>query len=300
MKKLYTILASAAVTIFMVGCQNLNTLPEFEESESFASFPTLSFGIDENGGQVRIPVQIASLKPVNTVVSYEIVDGTAKAGVNFKDTNPDAVLSFPGSTWEDNEQYIVIDIIDKAGEYTGDLSFTVNILSATGLKISAENTCKVDIYDLDHPLAPILGSYSGSAVSSYDGAVSWTMNLLKDAKDVKVVWIDGLTDEVIGEKLRVYANVNYDEQGNITGYTIPAGQYLPYSSSYTFWIVGNKAGSGSYYPNASLTWKFENGTFTFDGDEPNSLGVLAVSASDNTSIAGWWNRYDVPPSYTKK
>ena len=97
-----------------------------------------------------------------------------------------------------------------------------------------------------------------------------------------------------------FAYVNFDEAGNIVGFTIPQGQIVPYSSSYDFWLVGNKAGTGSYYPNAPLTWKFEKGTFTFDGDEPDSMGILAVSHSDNSSIAGWWNKYDVPPMYVKK
>lgn len=297
MKRFYTILFGAALAISMVGCQGLNELPEFEPSESFASFPKLSFNIDENKGQVVIPVQIASIKPVNTVVSYQVVDGTAKSGVNYKDTNASAVLTFDGTV---REQSIVIDIVDLAGEYTGDLSFEVKLLSATGLKISAENACKVTISDLDHPLAAILGDYAATATSSYDGAVSWTMTLLKDAKDITVVWIHGITDEILGENQMFYAYVNFDEAGNIVGFTIPQGQIVPYSSSYDFWLVGNKAGTGSYYPNAPLTWKFEKGTFTFDGDEPNSMGILAVSHSDNSSIAGWWNKYDVPPMYVKK
>lgn len=295
MKRYFTILACAAVAF--AGCQNLNTLPEFEESESFASITIASVNIDENKGQVVIPVQIASIKPVKTVVSYELIDGTAKAGENFEDTNPDKVLTFSG---EEREQNIVIDIYDKPGEYTGDLNFSVKLISATGLKLSMENSCTVNISDLDHPLAAILGEYAATATSSYDGSVSWTMTLLKDPKDITVVWINGVTDEVLGASQMFYANVQFDENGEITGYSVPAGQFVPYSSSYDFWLVGNKAGSGSYYPNATLTWKFENGTFTFDGDEPNSIGILAVSPSDHTSIAGWWNRYDVPPSYTKK
>lgn len=297
MKRYFTILACAAVAF--AGCQNLNTVPEFEESESFASITISSVNIDENKGQVVIPVQIASIKPVKTAVSYEIVDGTAKKDINYKDTNPDAVITFEGG--ENERQHdIVIDIIDQPGNYTGDLNFTVKLLTATNLKISMENSCTVNISDLDHPLAEILGEYSATAESFYDGTVSWTMTLLKDPKDVTVVWINGVTDEVLGASQMFYANVTFDEAGNITGYAVPSGQFVPYSSSYDLWLVGNKAGSGSYYPNATLTWAYKDGKFTFDGDEPNSIGILAVSPSDHTSIAGWWNRYNVPPSYTKK
>lgn len=297
MKRIYTIFIVAVFALLFAGCKDLNTIPVFEESESFASFPTAKFSINENSGQVVIPVEIASIDLVKTVVSYKIIDGTAKAGVDFTDTNADAVLNFDGTT---RSQNIVVNIINRAGEYTGDLDFSIELQSATGLKLSLEKVCNISILDLDHPLASILGEYDATAVSSYDGTVNWTMTLYKDAKDVTVVWIYGLTDELLGDAKMFYANVNFDENGAIVGYTVPAGQVVPHSSSYSLWVVGNKAGSGSYYPNAPLSWKFENGVFTFDGDEPNSVGVLAVSPSDHSSIAGWWNRYDVPPSYTKK
>lgn len=298
MKKLYTILLGTAFAALFVACEGLNTMPEFEPEESFASFPTATFSLNEDKGQVVIPVEIASIQPLETVVSYKIIDGSAKNGVDYKDSNKSAVLNFDGKT---RSQNIVIDIIPRVGEYTGDLDFTVELVSATGLKLSMEKVCSVKILDLDHPLAEILGDYAGSAVSSYDGEVSWTMHLLKDPKDVKVVWMQGITDEVAAANQLYYANVNFDEDDNIIGITFPAGQIVPYSSSYDLWLVGNTAGSGSYWPQSSLTWLYSDGKFIFDaeGNDCNSIGILAVSHADNTSIAGWWNRYDVPPSYTK-
>ena len=220
MKRYFTILACAAVAF--VGCQNLNTVPEFEESESFASFPTATFGVNENVGQLVIPVSIASIKPVKTVVSYEIVDGTAKAGVNFKDTNPDAVLSFDGET---REQNIVIDILELPGEYTGDLGFSIKLTSATGLKISAENNCGITMFDLDHPLAAILGTYTGTAVD-VGGDVVWELTLAKDLKDVNVLWCDGICPLHASNKSSlspVYANVTKGEDGSFT-LSFPCGQ----------------------------------------------------------------------------
>ena len=297
MKRFNTLILGFATLAMLASCKGLNEMPEFEASESFASFPTASFSLDENKGQVVIPVEVASISPVKTVVSYKVVDGTAKAGVDYKDTNADAVLTFDG---EKRSQNIVLDIIPRVGEYTGDLMFSIELISATGLKLSRENVCTVTIQDLDHPLAPILGDYAGSAESSYDGPVSWTMTLLKDASDVTMVWIKGLTNELVGDADVFYATVNYDDSGNITGFTIPAGQYTLYSS-YHLLLVGNTAGSGTYFPNAPLTWAFKDGKFTFVAEEggPNSIGILAVSQSDHTSIAGWYNRYNVPPSFVK-
>lgn len=293
--RILTILCGAAI---LASCSGLNTTPVFEESESFAALTLSSVSVDEDEGTVTIPVQIASISPVNTAVSYKIVDGTAKVGEDYEDPNTSAVLTFKDNSREEN---IVINIIPKLGKYTGDLNFTVELVSATGLKLSMEKTCKVTISDLDHPLGPILGKYKASATSSYDGDVTWTMTLIKDPKDVKVVWIDQLTNEMIGESCRFYANVSFDEDNNITGFTCPSGQYVGPLSGYLMWLVGNTAGTGNYWPQA-VSWSFDSatGTFTFvpEDEGPDSIGILACD--DAKTPLGWWNRYDAPPTYVKQ
>ena len=302
MKRFYTILIATAFAAFFTACEGLNTIPEFDESEAFASFPTALFSINEDGGQVVIPVEIASIKPVQTVVAYKIIEGTAKAGVDFKDTNSAATLNFDGTA---RRQNIVIDILPHIGDYTQDKSFSIELIKPADLKVSLENTCSITILDLDHPLAEILCDYAGTATSSYDGDVAWTMTIQKDPKDVTVIWMKGITNEFMAENQKFYANVNFDEGGKIIGITFPAGQYAPYPgySSYDFYLVGNTAGTGSYFPDSALTWAYANGKFTYDGESPDSIGIIAVvkggSVTTSGDIAGWWNRYDVPPSFTK-
>lgn len=300
MKKIFITLACA--TLAFAGCKHLNEMPVFDASESFASFPSTSVSVDEDKGQVSIPVQIASIDPVKTVVSYEILDGNAKAGVNFKDTNPDAVITFGGADGE-REHNIVIDIVNLAGTYTGDLDFTIRLVSASGLKLSMENTCKVTIGDLDHPLAAILGEYNGTATSYWDGDVSWTMTLLKDPSDISVVWIDGITNEFIGESLRFYANVDFTEDGEISGFTAPAGQFVGYPgvSAYSVRLCGGNIGAMRMDTTWSLSWYLDGTTFSMNPEaESNTVAMYIYGPNDNSVPYGWYNFYTVAPSFTKK
>lgn len=222
MKKLYTIFLVTAFAALFVACEGLNTLPEFEPEESFASFPTASFALNEDEGQLKIPVEIASIQPVETVVSYKIIDGTAKAGVDFKDTNASAVLKFDGTT---RKQEIVLEILPHLGEYTGDRSFSLELVSATGLKLSMEKTCNVIVYDIDHPLSSILGTYTGEA-EDVGGPVTWTLSLTKDPKDVTVVWCNAICPLMLSSGITrgVYANVTLDEESGKYTLAFPCGQ----------------------------------------------------------------------------
>lgn len=263
MKRFYSLLLGFASLAVLASCQGLNTLPKFEESEAFASFPKTSFGLNENKGQLIIPVEIASLAPVKTTVSYKIIDGSAKAGVNFKDTNADAVLTFDGTA---RSQNIVIDIINLAGEYTGDLKFSVNLESATGLKISAENSCAVTIYDLDHPLSAILGTYTGAAVD-VGGEVTWELHLTKDAKDVTIVWCDAICplQGANPDLLPVYANVTQDEATGKYQLSFPGGQELgDYDGEGTLKLVECYIEGGNYMIDSGVSIIYDQTSSGFE------------------------------------
>ena len=225
MKKYYhilTILAGAA--LMAMSCSKLNTTPVFSPDDSFAALTITSASINEDKGQVIIPVQIASIDPVKTSVSYKIVDGTAVAGTDYEDTNTSAVLTFDG---KQRSADIVINIKNRAGDYTGDLDFSVELIAASGLKLSKETVCKVTIIDLDHPLAKILGTYEVSCTEHWAGPSKYTMHLLKDPKDVNTVWCDGICPMVAGSLAYspVYAAVTKDEKDNYV-LSFPSGQVL--------------------------------------------------------------------------
>lgn len=221
MKNYNKILTIAFVALLLVpSCKKLNETPVFEASESFAAFTADAISVDENKGTLSIPVEVASIDPVKTTVSYKIVDGKAKVGENFKDLNESAVLVFDGTT---RSQNIELQIIDKAGEFTGDLDFSIELIAATGLKLSMEKTCKVTIVDLDHPLAAILGEYTVSCNDYWKGEHTYTMTLTKDEKDVTVVWCNKIVS-LSGS--RAYANVTQDEETGAYTLSFPGGQTL--------------------------------------------------------------------------
>ena len=215
----FKIMAGAALVTAFASCE-LNDFPTFDEADSFVAIDKTTIMVNETAGQVVIPVTIASVDPMKTAVTYEIVDSTAKVNKHYKlNSNYESgVLSFDGTT---RTQNIVVDIIDSTGVYTGDLMFTVNLLSGgKNLNLGASSTCVVKISDLDHPLADILGEYTVTGEDFAQGKFSYTMTLTKDDTDINTVWIDYVCPLAIGNPMAVYATVSPDHKT----IRIPCGQ----------------------------------------------------------------------------
>ncbi len=220
MKNLFRIFAGVALIASFASCDNLNEVPVFDEKDAFVAMDISSVAVDENKGTVTIPVTIASINPMNTTVSYEVVDSTAKKGVNYNLTDESAVLVFDGQSRTMN---IVLNVIDRPGVADGDLIFTVNIVAAgNSLNLGANVSCTVKISDLDHPLADILGTYTVNQEDFAQGAVSYTMTLAKDDKDPTVVWIYPICPLAGQAGMKVYGNVSEDHKT----INIPCGQTL--------------------------------------------------------------------------
>lgn len=244
MKTIFKYIAGAVAVAALAGC-NLNPLPTFDQADSFVAFDRGSVTVDENAGTVTLPLTIASVDPVKTNISYELVDGTAKQGVNYDSLDESAVVVFDGT---ERTGSIVISIKELAGTYTGDLSFSVKLVAATGINLGASNVCTVTINDLDHPLSAILGEYTSTANDYFDKVdVSWTVTLMKDPKDVNIVWVDGFSKSFVGTypsyDYRFYGNVVKDDDGTITGINFPCGQ-----------VFADKVNG-----NEAKLWAFEGG-----------------------------------------
>jgi len=293
MKNIVKIFSFAAALAVAFSCSDLNDYPAFEDSKSFAAFDVTSVSVDENAGTVSIPVTIASVDPKQVALAYNTADGTAKKDVNFKLADESAVLAFDGKT---RSMEIVINIVDLAGEYTGDLNFTVSLVKPGNLDLGANSTCTVKISDLDHPLAAILGNYTVSAFDYFGGAdAQWAAKFEKDESDVTVVWISGITSSTGTDA--VYGNVTIDEEtGEFATITIPFGQTIVWNASYNAILVGFKDG-GYYAPEGNIVLeKTENGWVNADPEW--GWGWLAVSVSSG-SIAGWTEAYMPGGVFTK-
>lgn len=285
MKNIFKIFTFAVALGAAFSCSKLNETPVFETSKSYAAFDVTSVTVDENVGTVSIPVTIASIDPMSVAVAYTTTDGTAKAGVNYSLNDPSAVLAFDGQT---RTMKIVIDIVNLAGEYTGDLSFTVSLVKPGNIDLGDSSTCTVKISDLDHPLAAILGTYTAAGTENWDGALKWDVTFAKDDNDISVVWLKNFVN--FGRS--VYGNVSED----MTTITIPLGQSFAYNASYTGKLVGFGPFDGKLYyateGNIVLT-KTGSGwvqSSTMDeGDEKWGYAFLAYDTSD--SPYSWFTAY---------
>lgn len=278
------LIPAAAALMTAVSC-DLNEIPSFNDADAFAAFDVASVSVNEDKGTVSIPVTIASVEPRRTMVTYEVVDGTAKLGTNYSLTDESAVLSFDGTV---RTQEIVININDIDGS-TGNLTFTVNLISAGGLNLGAESTCTVTIVDLDHPLASILGDYTATGTSALDGASeSWMMTFMSDPDNDNVVWIDGIIKVAYGYPeidWRFYGNVTVDDDGKVTSISLPCGQSPvdPINGNVvSLWLL---TGDGKVSQTGTVTM-----TPTASGFVVNEgYGVGYSTEDDRVSVFGIYN-----------
>ena len=242
MKKYILILATLALAA--VSCDK-NESPVFDDADAFVAFDKGAVSVSEIAGTVQIPVTLVSLAGLETTISYEAVDGTAKAGVNFNLAAGAATLTF---TKDAPTQIITVNILDPevvydtdgttrlGGKYTGDLKFTLKFKSTGDVNAGRESSCTVTIQDIDHPLSNILGSWTFNALNSSFAATSWANELAKDETDDHKVWffnLVGLNSGWAGWDISYYGNVSDD----LKTITIPLGQESEYKHSGTTPVV---------------------------------------------------------------
>lgn len=222
MKKIILLLNVFALCL-LASC-NPNKIAEFDDKDAFVAFGGANYAISEDGASIKVPVTLASVKGLETTVTVEGVDGTAKAGVDYNLAT--SSLQFNSTT---RTAYVEVNIINRPGEYTGDLNFTLKFSNLGGVNAGFQSTTTVTINDLDHPLSFILGEYTASGVSYYDGPITWTMTLKKDPADDSKVWFDNIFGDAgwAGDDTMFYGVVSPDK----TTITIPLGQTSEYTYS---------------------------------------------------------------------
>jgi len=283
MRKILSILMIGVLAVF-ASCDKLNELPEFNNANAFVAFEKAEMSIDEDGGQLRIPVTLASLEGKSATITYEVVSGTAKLNVNYTLTDPTATLNFDA---ENRTQYIVINIVNVANKFDGDLKFDVRLSDEGAVRPNNEWICKVTINDLDHPLAAILGKWNMSATSYFNGAETSAVEFTKDAKDVTVVWISNFVKG--GTSELIYGTVNTD----ITKIKIPVNQIIAKSTSYPLIRL-----EGWYGPDGETVIP-AGGYITIDIAADKSVltvkdwfGSHVYSDEAGTASLGWYNIFE--------
>lgn len=204
---------------------NLNSYPVFDDNDAFVSFSstTAQFTEPAQPDTVQVYVTLASVAGITTNISYEAVDSTAKAGIDYELLDPNGVLSFNA-----DNRTCAIDIIilnPNYGTYTGNKLFTLKLTSTGSVNMGSENSCLVTIADADHPLSSILATYTMSGESYFFGPQTWNMTVERDPNgDVTLVWFENLLPGYGG----FYGTVTMGADGITPAYiSIPIGQTCP-------------------------------------------------------------------------
>lgn len=300
-----------SLAFLIVGCAK-NELPTFKPSDSFIAFTTTTANLAEDSkSPVAIEVLCSSLWGINASVefeitprevtidtivvkledrdsiSYKITDKGAKEGVhftyttsclkNFSSTDSTKLL-FSKNQVSDT---IFIMPIDN-GVFTSDLYFSIKLKNVEGANLGASNLCEVTLSDDEHPLAFMLGSFTGAGESYFNGPSSWDLTITKDPDgDLNKVWLYPFVPSGSGEP--IYGIVNADK----TELKIPVKQVL------MSWDDGTKAlldGFRDIEDNDVIPeGEFLNATISADATItiPDVFGSNSYEADGSTS--GWYN-----------
>lgn len=225
MKKIILYISAFVVAGSMMASCDINKPDIFDDANAFVAFDNATMTVDEDysaeGAVLKVPVTLASVAGIEENVSFRVVEGTAKEGVNYELLTTSGVLSFNA---ENRTRYIEFEILQD-GKFTGDLKFTVEFVNTNSVKQGAENTCVVTIGDIDHPFSALFGTYTFTGTSYYDNEISWTATMYKDESDVNRIWILNLPGLSNGFETVVdyYGTVDDD----MTTITIPFNQTTP-------------------------------------------------------------------------
>ena len=259
MKKILLYTSILVLGALAAASCNLNSYPVFDDNDAFVAFDATGYQFNEPEAGLKdtvdVYVTLASVAGISTTVSYEAVDSTAIAGVDFDLLDANGVLNFDS---ENRTQTIKIVLYSpKAGTYTGDKAFTLKFKSTGSVNAGSESSCVITIADIDHPLNAILGSYTMSGTSYFNGPVSWNMTFEKDEEDVTVVWISGIIDsQTIGG---FYGTVTMAADG-ITpeSISVPLGQQSTETTS-TCFLYGIDAQGVNIESSGNMTIEITNG-----------------------------------------
>ena len=282
MKKVFLLLNIFALCL-LASC-NKNEFATFDDKDAFVAFSKASYAIAEDGATLSIPVTLASVAGIETSITVAGVDGTAVNGVDYRVKNG-GNLTFNAQTRTAN---VEIEIINRPGEYTGDLSFSLQFSNLGSVNAGFQSTTAITIQDKDHPLSPILGAYSAKEPDFWGDEYSWDIRLEKDSSDETKVWILDL--EPYFASYGYVASVGYNlfygvVNADMTEISVPLNQGTGYGD-----VV--LAGADADYNmvvegNLIIHIDVKAGTLTID--EPWGVG----------NGSGWWSGFE-STVFTKK
>lgn len=274
-------IALVAAGAVMASC-DINKPDIFDDDYAFVAFDNASMSITEaDGASLKIPVTLASVAGIEESVSFKVVDGTAVAGTNFELQTVSGVLNFDA---ENRTQYIEFKI--KAdGNYTGDLSFTVELVNTGSVQVGAANTCTVTIEDSDHPFSAVLGTYSVTGISGRAGGEStWSAKISADASDEHRLLLTDFVD-LTGSGLEGALNYYGTIDDDMTTITIPLGQTAAFSGT-DFALWGMDASEADVQTGTITVTILKNGDTVTGLDFGDEMGIEVVVTDGPNE--GYW------------
>ncbi len=290
MKNIYRILAFTAVVAAFASCREVSDY----KTTPFVNFYRTTVSVDENVGSVAIPVKLGSLKgDNNTSVTFKIVDGKAKEGVNFTVEPAGKVLSFNGT----DSLAITINVVDQPGVFTGSLDFQIELTAATNdYQIGGSSATVFTIKDNDHPLANLFGTFSGPAPGYWGDNYTAEVQILAHPDDVNKVLVYNLDPYLASygftaaNKYNIFTGTVNAEKTRITIETNQETGYVS-SSQGPLYEVGFDA------PNVDDASGFTDIVFELSSDYKT---ITVPNGYACKTSAGWWEIYVGPMTWTRK
>ena len=260
MKRIYSIISCVALLASLAACDHSAKY----QTAAFARLSSDTYSIKEDGGMLRIPVSVFNNDGQSTNVTFKLNNISAKEGDNYTVEPANGVLSFEGN----GTHYVTFYIVNKPGEYTGNVALTMELTSATNdVEVCAMTTARITIEDKDHPLADILGLYTVNCYGYNVGDIEYQMTLYPDDDDITIVWCDAIVPMFANYKAQgdgsIFATVSEDH--NVL--TFKAGQSTKsFNVGYGIQQVYGCHYDGGYYVDEDdiVFTRQPDGTFTTD------------------------------------
>lgn len=265
-RNIFTFVAGAA----LIASCDINKPDVFDDANAFVAFDRTSISVSEDysadGMTLKVPVTLASVAGIEENVSFRLVEGSAKEGVNYELVTTSGVLSFNA---ENRTRNIEIEIVPD-GKFTGDLQFSIEFVSTNSVTTSAEDRCVITIEDTDHPLAALFGTYEISGKSLFNGNTKYDASISKDENDINKVWFTNL----LNSGMSFYGTVDND----LTAIVVPFEQEATYGP-YSVQLLGVVA-AGDDFDFSGGTW---DGTIVKDAEGK----ITGIEFDSECGIAGY-------------
>jgi len=287
MKKVLIYFASLLIGLSMfTSCEDTNEPILLQDGDKFIAFERTTASAAEEGNAVGVLVYIAGVSgnggSVNFAFDTEGIANPAVEGVDFTVLNTDQTLNFATTYGYDT---IWIQPIDNL-EYDKDKKVNIVLSNPTNeFNLGANTTLTFTVVDNEHPLSLVIGSYSATATSYFNGGEAWNLSTYPDTEDETVLWFINLVNQ--GTNQDVFGVVDLDAMT----IEFPVGQDI--------WIGATDAVLDGFYGPSGADAIPTGGVITANIDANGNLTILDEFGAHIPGGNSWYNIYQADGVFTK-